>query len=847
MSIPDKSGGRPDKCNDNVSDVVKQYQVDGYPPLGVNQETIPDALKTGCKWAGWIAEPRKGHPGKFHKAPRNAKGYRVSVKEPEKWLTFDQAWTAYQTGRFSGIGVLMDGSIVGLDVDEKQAAFEEHPELKPLLRRAVEAGVYCEKSPSGKGYRLFVLGDLPSDAPKRRGHLEIYQDVRFLTVTRHGQGEVKEGQWLIDEYVALIRGSESAQMGGNVVPIRGAANAPALSPDELAAKVETIAEKVAETRAQLWEGDLEGAAGGAFSAGVVKDYSGRRSEADLALACETIRQANKVGVPDAQMVEVADTVCRRSGLVRGKWNDPRGDTTLLGYNIAKAIEAVDREPTAAGDETSEWPDPIPVEFGLPDVPPFDLSTLPSAVRRYVEDGADRMSVPADYIAAPLIVAMAAALGNRVLIAPKQRDVGWLVTPNLWGAIVGRPGVMKSPSIDYAIAPLKVLETQLDQSNQTRRKQYTIDKAQYEAALKAFKSQIAKGGPATVQQVPVEPDPPRDERLIVNDTTVAKLGDIAVGSPKGLCVIRDELIGLLATLGAEGHEGDREFYLTAWNGNAEYKIDRIERGSLVVPNLTVSMLGGIQPSKLNSYVQSATRSDNSDDGLLQRFQMVVFPDIKGTWKNVDRLPDIQAFNDAQQAFERLWKVDPVSIGAQTDINHSKYWLHFTTDAQELFDKWRDRFEAGLRKGERHPALESHFAKYRSLVPSLALIFHLADGGTGPVTAQPLAMAIKLTAYLKRHALRIYAGALSSAELAAQALSAKIAQGKLNDEFTIGDVIRAKWGNVNEREDIEAAVDILTDHGWVRELDTKPTGRGRPKRRYCINPKARHREDGELKAG
>lgn len=485
--------------------------------------------------------------------------------------------------------------------------------------------------------------------------------------------------------------------------------------------------------------------------------------------------------------------------------------------------------------SDEWPEPIPVEYALPDVPAFDYAMVPDCVRGYVKDGAERMDIPPEFSAAPLIVGMSAALGNRVLMAPKKTDIGWLVTPNLWGAIVGRPGVLKSPAIDYAVAPLKRLEAQLEQSNQQRRQQYIIDKAQHDAAMKSFKANISKG--AAPPPIPVEPEKPRDERLIINDTTVAKLGDIAVGSPRGLCVIRDELTGLLFQLGAEGHEGDREFYLTAWNGNTEYRIDRMERGSLLVPNLTISMMGGIQPGKLDAYVRATTRGGKGDDGLLQRFQIIVYPDNKSTWKNVDRAPDLQASDDAQSAFERLWKVDPTAIGAQSNFERSKYWLHFTDEAQSVFDQWRERFETGLRKGERHPALESHFAKYRSLIPSLALIFHLADGGTGPVTVGPLVMALQLGGYLKRHAMRGYAGALSSAEIAAQTLSAQIAKGALKETFSVRDVQRKGWAGLAEREDAEAAVDILIEHHWLRDVPQELiTGRGRrPARLLRTNPK------------
>jgi putative DNA primase/helicase len=48
------------------------------------------------------------------------------------------------------------------------------------------------------------------------------------------------------------------------------------------------------------------------------------------------------------------------------------------------------------------------------------------------------------------------------------------------------------------------------------------------------------------------------------------------------------------------------------------------------------------------------------------------------------------------------------------------------AQELFDRWGADLEHRLRAEEDYPVPLSHLAKYRSLLPSLALLFHLIDG-------------------------------------------------------------------------------------------------------------------------
>ena len=54
---------------------------------------------------------------------------------------------------------------------------------------------------------------------------------------------------------------------------------------------------------------------------------------------------------------------------------------------------------------------------------------------------------------------------------------------------------------------------------------------------------------------------------------------------------------------------------------------------------MSILGGVQPGKLAEYVRSAVRGGFSDDGLIQRLQLAVYPDSAlATWTYSDRLTD-----------------------------------------------------------------------------------------------------------------------------------------------------------------------------------------------------------------
>src|ERR687891_109080 len=123
------------------------------------------------------------------------------------------------------------------------------------------------------------------------------------------------------------------------------------------------------------------------------------------------------------------------------------------------------------------------------------------------------------------------------------------------------------------------------------------------------------------------------------------------NPRGLLIFRDELIGFLAALDREDRKSDRGFYLEAWNGYGSYLYDRIGRGTVPVENCCVSILGGIQPAKLLAYLHQ-TMDPMGDDGLLQRFQLLVYPDEPREWDLVDCYPDKEAKERALDILKNL---------------------------------------------------------------------------------------------------------------------------------------------------------------------------------------------------
>lgn len=517
--------------------------------------------------------------------------------------------------------------------------------------------------------------------------------------------------------------------------------------------------------------------------------------------------------------------------------------------VKAAAEPLGMKRTSAEPTTREpWPKPLPLPAGLPPVPTFDYEILPTPFRAWVTDIAERMQCPVDYLAVTAMVAAATLIGRKVVIRPKQHD-DWQVVVNLFGLCVGRPSLMKSPAIQEALNFLTGLEIKAKKQHAEALAEHEAGKVIAEATRKVnaekLKKAIKDGTDATELAAALTKDEeaePARQRYLVNNTTVEKLGVILNENPNGVLIYCDEVIGWLKTLDRDGHEGDRAFYLTAWSGDKRYTYDRIGRGTLDIEAAVVSFIGAIQPGVLHDYLQQAIRGGAGDDGLVQRFQLAVWPDVPACWVNIDRWPNPQARQQAYDAFQRLADLKPGLIEAERDNYDSNAlpFLRFDHDAQQLFYEWRGNLEKCLRSGADHPAIEAHLAKYRSLVPSLALIIQLVEGGTGPVSKAALEKAIRWAAYLECHARRLYAGVTEAAAVAARELARRILRGDVADGFTARDVYRNGWTSL-DREQTQAAIDVLLSLHWLDERieDTA----GRPKTRYVINPKVRDSQRAE----
>jgi hypothetical protein len=154
-----------------------------------------------------------------------------------------------------------------------------------------------------------------------------------------------------------------------------------------------------------------------------------------------------------------------------------------------------------------------------------------------------------------------------------------------------------------------------------------------------------------------------------------------------------------------------------------------------------------------------------------------------------------------------------VAARKDSSDAPVYLRFAPDAQVLFYEWWAELETKIR-GETglHPAIVSHLAKYRSLMPTLAGLFELADRAAEckelvsvlSISLDHTRQAAAFRSYLESHANRVYACLVSPEVVAARELAQHLRAGHLGKVFRTRDVYNKGWAGLDLPDRARAAL-------------------------------------------
>jgi primase-polymerase (primpol)-like protein len=316
-------------------------------------------LKGIPNWLVWkyTWNPKKkrkdgsGALGEWDKPPFNARtGALADTTNPATWCDFDTAWAAYQSRQWNGIGIVLteEVGIVGIDLD--RCVNDATDVIDDWAQEIIDRiDSYTEISPSGTGVRILAHGRKPAGRCVK-GSFEIYGTGRYLTITGHHLPSTPTGVEERPEQIAAVWAGMFGQDGrpdraakatsvvntpaptcsgppaGNAVTPDTPGPIKAVTPDTLGPTNALTDDEIirrakgaqnGDKFVRLWDGNING-------------YKSD-SEADLAL-CGML--AFWTG-PDLKRI---DGLFRKSGLMRPKWDERRGESTYGARTIAKALE-----------------------------------------------------------------------------------------------------------------------------------------------------------------------------------------------------------------------------------------------------------------------------------------------------------------------------------------------------------------------------------------------------------------------------------------------------------------------------------------------------------------------------
>lgn len=492
----------------------------------------------------------------------------------------------------------------------------------------------------------------------------------------------------------------------------------------------------------------------------------------------------------------------------------------------------------------EFNDYQPFNDDLLPVENVPYEVLPEVMANFIKEQSEIRGCPDDYILVSLLARMGCVFSGKIRVN-LTINTGWIASPNFFWAMIGEPSSGKSNALSATSKPIQLLSATARESYKKELKTYSQQKELLESkvstAKKGMEQEAKKSKPDNsvvtrfeesfkalrAELDELEETKPTLKRYTVTKTTVEKLILILEENPDGVMLEVDELSSSFVKLSKDEHADERGLYLSGFTGDIQYPYDTVNRGTIFIPRLLLSMFGGIQPAKLKRFLNDA-RTGYQDDGLIQRFQGVVYPDRSPQCLQ-DKNPSSHFVNAINQMFVNL---DNIQAG---DV------LRFENDAQEIFNAWRIKMtEKAQEMGQ---PFEAHLVKSYEFVASLAVYLYLAENNgqltqAMRITAKQILGAIKLGDYFFSHAKRMY-GLVYKEHLSARSLSEKLAKlvlsSKNNEHFDVEiglylftrSQIRSKgWADLATKEERREAIQVLIKYGHISKAYGK---------RHYLNPK------------
>ena len=356
---------------------------------------------------------------------------------------------------------------------------------------------------------------------------------------------------------------------------------------------------------------------------------------------------------------------------------------------------------------------------------FPIDIFPEPIQSYILECNSKLDSNIDYMGCSLLWLISVSIGNAIEIEVKR---GWNENATLWISLVGKAGIGKTPSINNVIFPLQKVN-----SREIKNYYKELEKFEYYDNLSKKEKEES-----------IEVQKPIKKQFIANDITLEALVDLHQESDNAVGVFKDELAGWLKDMNKYRAGSDLEFWLSCWSGKS-VSLNRLTRKGSFVEKPFIPVLGGIQPSILNSFYTE----ENKDNGFMDRM-LLSFPDSK-----------IELYNENELEYELLeWYKDNMIcfydtiktvIQRDKDNNIESLTAKFDSEAKIEWMRIFNEISNFQNDDNENEYLKSMYPKQKSYIPRFALIIHVfneffsSGGNTLLINKESILKAEKLSKY------------------------------------------------------------------------------------------------------
>jgi len=423
---------------------------------------------------------------------------------------------------------------------------------------------------------------------------------------------------------------------------------------------------------------------------------------------------------------------------------------------------------------------------------FPLDIFPIEIQHFITESSNTLGLSIDYMGCSFMWMLSLIIGNTMVMEVKP---GWREVCSLWIALVGKPGIGKTPSIQQMISPLRSLNVKEQKDYQKQYQKWL----EYEAKDKKEKERSE------------EIKKPKNKQFIVGDITIEALVDLHEENPNAVGIFKDELAGWFKDMNKYRAGSDLEFWLSSWSGSP-ISLNRKTTKNAFVDKPFIPVIGGIQPSIFEDFSNGV----NKENGFVDRI-LICYPDLKVNKYNNNYIsPEaIQWYGDFVINMKQTITREFLRMDENDEI--VPHVIKFNDESEREWVRIHDKITNMQNSDDENEYMKSMLPKQKTYIPRFALLLNTLWSVTD--TSYPY-QQVKKESILRAERLSEYF--INMAKLVKQDARQKTDLKNISkDKVNVFDKFKAMY-EADKKLNKSVAAEMLdvsrtTIYGWVKTIE------------------------------